>query len=532
MDGLRIDHPDGLADPGGYLDELAALIDHRYVLVEKIIEGDETLPEAWACAGTTGYEALAALDRLFVDPAGQEVLDHLDTELRGGLRVDWPAMTRSTKRAVADGILRSEVLRLARLVPDITGADDAIAELLSSFTVYRTYLPLGREYLEQATDRAVANRPEIAATIHAVAERLAQVDTEFCVRFQQTSGMVMAKGVEDCAFYRWTRLTSLTEVGGEPDQFSLDPEQFHRIQQTRLQRSPAAMTALSTHDTKRSEDVRARISVISEIAETWAAAVRRWSRLAPLGDGPLTNLVWQAAVGAWPIDRQRLHDYAEKAAREAGVSTAWIDSDEDFERRLHALVDAIYDDPDLHASLVAMAAALRGPGWSNALSAKLIQLTSAGVPDVYQGTELWDLSLVDPDNRRPVDYARRAELLTRLDEGWLPEVDDEGAAKLLVASRALRLRRDQPGLFAGYTPLIASGPAAGNTVAFDRGGAATVATRLPVGLEKAGGWRETTLELPPGSWLDVLTQRRFTGGAIPLAGLLDRYPVALLTRDN
>ena len=531
VDGLRIDHPDGLADPKKYLDDLAALTDHRYVVVEKIIEGDEELPESWACAGTSGYEALAALDRLFVDPRGDAVLDELDTQLRGGLRVDWQAMTRSTKRAVTDGALRAEVLRLARLAPDVPEADDAIAELLSSFSVYRTYLPDGAKYLDEAVHRATYSRPELTAAITEIARRLADVGSEISIRFQQTSGMVMAKGVEDCAFYRWSRLTSLTEVGAEPDQFSLTPEEFHRIQAERQRSRPAAMTALSTHDTKRAEDVRARISVISELPHEWSAAVRRWNSLAPLSDEPLAHLVWQAAVGAWPIERDRLHAYAEKAAREAAVSTGWIDSDTRFEERLHALVDAIYDDAELHASIAAMVDALRRPGWSNSLSAKLIQLTEPGVPDVYQGSGLWDLSLVDPDNRRPVDYDLRADLLRRLDDGWLPELDEQGAAKLLVTSRALRLRRDRPELFSGYTALTGTGPAAEHLVAFDRGGAVTVGTRLPVGLAGAGGWRDTMIELPGGRLTDALTGRAFSGGAVEVGVLLDAYPVALLVAD-
>jgi (1->4)-alpha-D-glucan 1-alpha-D-glucosylmutase len=292
------------------------------------------------------------------------------------------------------------------------------------------------------------------------------------------------------------------------------------------------MTALSTHDTKRSEDVRARISVISEIASEWAKAVREWNRLAPLGDGPLANLLWQAVVGAWPIERPRLHAFAEKAAREAGVSTTWIDSDNVFEQRLHALVDAVYDDAELHAGIIGMADRLVPFGRSNSLSAKLIQLTGPGVPDVYQGTEMWDLSLVDPDNRRPVDYSRRTELLARIDSGVQPGLatDDEGAVKLLVTSRALRLRRDRPELFTGYTPIAGVGPAADHLFAFDRGGALTLATRLPAGLAGGGGWRDTTVELPAGSWVDELTGQRFTGGPLPVAAVLHRYPVALLVR--
>lgn len=532
VDGLRIDHPDGLAEPGRYLDDLAALTGGRYVLVEKILEGDETLPASWACAGTTGYDALAAVDRLFVDPAGEPALGVLDTQLRGGLTVDWQAMTRSTKRAVADGLLRSEVLRLARLVPEVDRADDGIAELLSSLAVYRTYLPIGGDHLTQAVARATTARPELTDTLRELDRRLREVGTEFSTRFQQTSGMVMAKGVEDCAFYRWSRLTSLTEVGGEPAEFALSPAALHDLHARRLAQAPNTMTALSTHDTKRAEDVRARISVLSELPEQWAAAVRRWNRLAPLSDRALAHLLWQAVVGAWPVDRDRLHAYAEKAAREAGVSTAWIDPDTAFEERLHALVDAVFDDAELAADITAVASLLTVPGWSNSLSAKLVQLVAPGVPDVYQGTELWDRSLVDPDNRRPVDYRARRELLARLDAGWRPPVDAGGAAKLLVTSRALRLRRDRPELFAGYTAVAADGAAADHVFAFDRGGAMAVVTRLPVGLEAGGGWRDTVLHLPPGGWHDELTGRPAPGDHSPLAELLADYPVALLVRDT
>lgn len=531
VDGLRIDHPDGLADPGRYLDDLAELTGGRYVLVEKIIEGDETLPAAWACAGTTGYDALAAVDRLFVDPAGEPALDVLDTQLRGGLTVDWAAMTRGTKRAVADGLLRSEVLRLARLVTDVERADDGIAELLSSLAVYRTYLPIGGDQLTDAVERATTARPELAATLRELDRRLREIGTEFSTRFQQTSGMVMAKGVEDCAFYRWSRLTSLTEVGGEPGVFAVGPAELHDRHARRLAQSPHTMTALSTHDTKRSEDVRARISVLSELPREWASAVRRWNRLAPLRDGALANLLWQAVVGAWPVERDRLHAYAEKAAREAGVSTAWIDPDVAFEERMHALVDAVFDDSDLATDIVAFADRITGPGRSNSLSAKLIQLVAPGVPDVYQGTELWDLSLVDPDNRRPVDYRARIDLLARLDKGWHPPMDESGAAKLLVTSRALRLRRDRPDLFTGYAAVAVDGAAADHIFAFDRGGALAVATRLPVGLAAAGGWRDTVLHLPPGDWTDRLTGRPAGSEHVRAADLLDTYPVALLVRE-
>ncbi|MDQ6656977.1 MAG: malto-oligosyltrehalose synthase [Actinomycetota bacterium] len=530
VDGIRVDHPDGLADPAGYLDALAELTAGRFVLVEKILEGDEELPASWKCAGTTGYEALALLDRLFVDPAGEPDLDALDTALRG-TAADWPDLVHEAKRAVADGILRSEVLRLARLVPEIDRADDAIAELLTCFPVYRSYLPTGDQYLAAALDEAVARRPDLAEVLVHLAGRLRRVGSEISVRFQQTSGMVMAKGVEDCAFYRWSRLTSLTEVGGDPAEFALSPTDFHTRMARRLATWPAALTSQSTHDTKRGEDVRARISVLSEIPQEWASCLARWLDYAPLPDGPLANLLLQAAFGSWPIDRQRLHGYAEKAAREAQLSTSWSAPDTEFEHSMHSLVDALYDHPKLNSELTALVDRLTPAGWSNSLSAKLIAITSPGIPDAYQGTEVWENSLVDPDNRRDVDRDGIGALLQRLDAGWRPPLDVSGAAKLLVTSRALRLRRDHPELFDGYTPLSATGCAAEHLVAFDRGGAVTVGSRLPVRLRAAGGWADTTMTLPAAGWVDVLTGRAIPGATVSVAELLADYPVALLVRE-
>jgi (1->4)-alpha-D-glucan 1-alpha-D-glucosylmutase len=292
------------------------------------------------------------------------------------------------------------------------------------------------------------------------------------------------------------------------------------------------MTTLTTHDTKRSEDTRARLAVLAEVPTEWAELVRGWLSRHPLPDRPLAHLVWQNLVGAWPLSRERAHAYAEKAAREAGLSTTWTDVDEAFETALHAMVDAAYDDATTNREIEEFVARIGPAGRSNALAQKLVQLTMPGVPDVYQGTELEDRSLVDPDNRRPVDYDQRRALLARLDGGWVPGVDDTGAAKLLVVSRALRLRRDSPELFTGYAPVEATGSAADSVVAFDRGGAVTVATRLPVGLA-ATGWGDTALALSTGAWRDVLTGTRVVSdaGGAPVGDLLARLPVALLVRD-
>ncbi|HEX9999355.1 MAG TPA: malto-oligosyltrehalose synthase, partial [Actinoplanes sp.] len=354
---------------------------------------------------------------------------------------------------------------------------------------------------------------------------------EFVTRFQQTCGPVMAKGVEDTAFYRWTRFTARNEVGNDPTEFGVTTDDFHDASIERSRRRPTAMTTLSTHDTKRSEDVRARLAVLSEVPGDWTEVVRRWVRVAPLGDPTLAHLIWQAAVGAWPISRERLQAYALKAAREAAAATTWQHPDEGFETSLREMVDQLYDDPALNREVADFAASITPPGWSNSLGQKLVQLTMPGVPDVYQGTELWDLSLVDPDNRRPVDFAARRELLARIDEGWLPPVDGTGAAKLLVTSRVLRLRRQRPELFAGYRPVFAEGRVGEHVLAFDRGGVVSVATRLPVGLSRHGGWRDTTLSLDGHSWTEVFTNTSYGGNRLSVAELLHTYPVALLVKE-
>jgi (1->4)-alpha-D-glucan 1-alpha-D-glucosylmutase len=565
VDGLRIDHPDGLADPGGYLDRLATALreaateraggagpesaDDVYVLVEKILEHaatehPEALPDWWRTDGTTGYDAMAEIDRVLVDPAGEAPLTAIDAAVRAdtGLApyAGWSDLIHETKRMIADTIQGSEIRRLVRCLPSaVRDAEeperlrDALAEVLACYPVYRSYLPAGQEWLDAAIAEASERRPDLAGTIETLAPLLADPASEFARRFQQTTGPVMAKGVEDTAFYRLTRLGTLTEVGGDPSVFSLDVDGFHAAAGRRQASWPYAMTALSTHDTKRSEDVRARLSVLAEVADRWAEVLPRLRAIATSGHGPFDNLLWQAIIGAWPVGDlpeefpQRLHDYAEKAAREAAEATGWWDPDADFEERMHAVVDAAFG--PARSAVEAFVEEIADDGWSNSLAAKLLQLTGPGMPDVYQGSELWENSLVDPDNRREVDFTARRALLTRLDEGWVPAVDATGAAKLLVVSRALRLRRDRPELFTRYRPVTAVGAASDHVVAFDRGGAITVATRLPAGLRRRGGWGDTAVMLPSGRWRDEFTGRVIDGGAAPLAELLADYPVALLT---
>ncbi|MBA3573435.1 MAG: malto-oligosyltrehalose synthase [Pseudonocardiales bacterium] len=538
VDGLRVDHPDGLTDPAGYAYRLREHAPDAWIVVEKILEPGEELPASWPVQGTTGYDALAEVDGVLVDPAGAEAFTALDASLTG-VRTSWPELVHGCKLDVATDMLGPELRRLAALAPEVPNATGALAEVLACFGVYRSYLhpdwpTEGAGHLDEALSAARSRRPDLDAVLDALSPRLHDPSDELAVRLQQTSGAVMAKAVEDTAYYRWTRFVALNEVGGDPARFGLDLDDFHVALARREEIAPRSMTTLSTHDTKRSVDVRARLAVLAELPSRWAAVVAEFFSLAgkagaPVPDPALGHLLWQTVAGAWPLERERLHGYLEKAVREAGTRTRWTDPDEAFEAAMHLVADACYDDPALRAAVTGLVEEITPPGWSNSLSATLLQLAMPGVPDTYQGCELWDHSLVDPDNRRPVDFAARRELLERLDAGWLPEVDATGAAKLLVVSRALRTRRDHPERFTDYAPVLAYGDAGEHAVAFERRGVIAVATRLPAGLAARGGWGNTILPLPGGSWTDALTGTR-VHGTPELSRLLSRYPAALLTR--
>lgn len=515
--GLRVDHPDGLADPTGYLRRLRTEAPRAWLVVEKILAPGERLPASWPVDGTTGYDALRETCGVFVSPGGERPFT--DLAARSGVETDFHAVTERARRLMTDTSLVAEVDRIAALMIDVPAdeARAAVAETMIAFDVYRSYLPEGDAHWAAAVaskelDQQVREAPH----------------GELATRIQQTSGMVVAKGTEDTAFYRYARFPALNEVGGTPERFGVGVGEFHALAAEREAGRPATMTTLSTHDTKRSEDVRARLAVLAEIPHEFAAAFTRWTAARPIDEPALNLLAWQSLVGAWPITADRMREYLEKAAKEAKIRTSWTDHDEDFERAVAEWPAQVLADARLSGDVEAFVRRISGPGWSNALGQKLVQLTAPGVPDVYQGSELWDLSLVDPDNRRIVNYPARSELLARIENGWLPDVDDTGAAKLLVVHRALTLRRDRPELFTGYRALTADGPSADHVLAFARTGMVTVATRLPVGLARTG-WQQTTLSLPTGAWTNALTGEELPD-RVAVGELLARYPVALLVR--
>ncbi len=532
VDGVRIDHPDGLTDPSGYLAWLRDLLGPAaWIVIEKILAVDEGLEPTLPIEGTTGYDVLREVGGIFVDPAGAPAL----TELVESAGVDYqgiPQLLADLKVQMATGTLASELARLRRAIAAAAGTDhpllpDAVAALLSHIDVYRSdYLGLSA-ILPTALAETQAARPELGPPLQVLAAALAH-GGEPAARLQQLCGAVTAKAVEDCLFYRDARLVSLNEVGGEPHRFGVGAAEFHHSAGTRARLWPQAMTTLSTHDTKRGEDVRARIGVLSQVPSLWTEFLARWELEAPSPDAATGQFLWQNIFGVWPLNgevtgqlRDRLHGYAEKAIREAAVHTSWNDPDTAFEDATHRWLDTVLDGP-VAGQLTKLVAQLNPHAAGDALGQKLLALTVPGIPDVYQGTELWDDSLVDPDNRRPVDYAARRAALADLQH-----------PKLRVVTTALRLRRSRPDSFrhGDYVPVLASGDASDHVVAFRRGDDVLVAvTRWTVRLAETG-WGNTVLPLPEGSWTDTLTGA-MANGATSTEELFANLPVVLLERNN
>ncbi|MGD9571896.1 MAG: malto-oligosyltrehalose synthase [Thermoleophilia bacterium] len=524
VDGLRIDHPDGLADPAAYLERLRER-GVRHVWVEKVLEPGEELPD-WPVEGTTGYEFMADAAGLYIDPAGEAPLTALHTRLTGEGR-PFAEVAQEAKRAEAHTTFTPEVERLRALVDE-----PEMADAVAALPVYRTYVEPDEGAVD-AHDRAVVEEADLPERVReALVDPHGPREEAFAVRFQQTTGAVMAKGVEDTALYRYVRLTALNEVGADPGRWSRSPGEVHAANAERARRFPLGLLATQTHDTKRSGDVRARIGALSGIAAEWEERVLAWwEENAGLRAGGAPSpaeeyLVYQTLAGAWPLERERLQAYMVKAMREAKVTTGWTDPDAAHEDAVAAFIDGLYDSPAFVAGLEAFVERLAPLGEAAALGQTLLKVTAPGVPDVYQGDELWDLSLVDPDNRRPVDWERRRALLDEVAGGAPPRRE---TAKLFLLHRALAVRGRHPEAFGpegSYRPLEA-GP---DTFAYARGDAVLVA--LPLRVSGDPGLLEVPEDLR-GEWHDPLAGRQLDLDAEGrVADLLGPLPVVLLERTR
>jgi (1->4)-alpha-D-glucan 1-alpha-D-glucosylmutase len=578
LDGVRVDHPDGLRDPLEYFRRLRARAPDAWIVAEKILEPGEFLRESWPIDGTSGYDFLNVALGVLVSPDGMRELTSVYEEFTSE-PVDFRAIAHDKKVGVSQEALGSDVNRLTTILVDICEANRdqrdytraemrrALREIAACFAVYRSYVQAGRgeiteedrEVITNATECAKSKRPDIEGGLFdfirdiLTLQTTGKHETELLMRFQQFTPPVMAKGVEDTAFYCYNRLVAMNEVGGDPGSDGLTVEQFHAYQGEMQATHPSTMVTLSTHDTKRSDDVRARLAVLSEMPGEFADALNRWSRMnnelrAELfaGEGfhgPDRNteyLLYQTLIGAWPIEEKRLQAYMLKAVREAKQQTSWTGNNAEFEEGLHRFIEVILGHDLFVRDLTEFVETIKDAGRVNSLAQTLVKHTAPGVPDLYQGSELWDLSLVDPDNRRPVDYELRRRLLGEI--AGLPPGEgakhamqraSEGVPKLWTIHRALVVRRERPGCFGGdgaYTPLQLAGAKSGHGIAYLRGDAVmTVVPRLVHTLR--GDWGDTTLRLPEGVWKNELTGAEIQGGKRPVSELLRDFPVALLVKQ-
>ena len=561
LDGLRIDHVDGLRDPEGYLVQLRSWCSEAYIVVEKILEPDEQLRREWPVEGTTGYDFLNHVNGLFVDPGAEGDFTSLYTDVIGE-RLDVEQLRHDKKMLLMKTELAADIERLTELFATVCEEQreyrdytrhemrTVLREVIACFPVYRTYVSAatGRKtdqdvaYAHEAVKLAGEHLPDLEDDLLAFLSRILLLEVEgesaheLAMRFQQTTGPVMAKGVEDTTFYIYNRFVALNEVGGDPAHFGTSLAGFHEAMIGAQRNFPRAMLATSTHDTKRSEDVRARLALLSEMPGQWRAASTRWFEMNARyrrGGWPDPNteyLLYQTLVGAWPLEVERAQAYVQKAAREAKLHTSWMDPDAGYEAALRDFTASILADDSFASDLASFCEPLVRPGRSNSLAQTLVKLTAPGVPDIYQGTERWDLSLVDPDNRRPVPHR---EL-----EGTLSELNghterDGAGSKLFLIRTALAVRARFPAAFgpsSTYEPLSATGAKRDHVVAFGRGG--RVITAVPRLVWSLGGdWVDTSLDLPEGIWRNELTGRVFSGRA-SLSDLCEAAAPALLVRQD
>ncbi len=566
LDGVRVDHPDGLRDPLQYFQRLRQRAPDAWILGEKILEPGEWLRSNWPIEGTTGYDFLNTSLGVLVKPDGLERLGQHYAEFTGDT-TPFPIVAHDKKMNVAQEALGSDVNRLASLFVEIcetsreyrdfTRAEirRAIREVAACFAIYRTYVVPDRDeitdedinIITRATRCAKDNRQDIDGLLFDFMRDVltlrvrGEKEREFVYRFQQFTSPVMAKGVEDTAFYCSNRLTAMNEVGGDPDCDGFSLDYFHTYNEAMQRTFPQTMTTLSTHDTKRADDVRARLLVLSEIPDDFHSQAEHWSRHNArytsngIVDRGTEWFLYQTMIGAWPIDTERLGKYMEKATREAKVRTSWVAQNAEYEEALRKFIDALLGDMTFIGELKGFIAKINYAGRVNSLGQTLLKYTSPGVPDLYQGGELWDHSLVDPDNRRPVDYDLRRKLLDEMRSMTAEQVMkrmEEGLPKLWVIHHAMWLRRERPRSFGPegtYQPISAKGAEEQSVIAYLRGG--DVLAVVPRWTQSRSSWRGTTLELPEGEWSNALTGQQFSG-RLNMETLLQVFPVALLTRDR
>ncbi len=600
VQGLRVDHIDGLNNPREYCDRVQARAGRpgrpAYVVVEKIIAPHERLPADWPIAGTSGYDTLNLINAVFVDPAGEDPLDRFYRRYTGRQASFDEVLYASKKRVMSVdlasemNVLANELHRLSAsslTTRDFTlrGMRDALEEVLAYFSVYRSYItPDGtsdadRRQIDAAVGQAKKHAPAADNTIYDFLHGVLSGDLartggyppaevfRVAMKAQQISGPVMAKGMEDTAFYRYFRLFSLNEVGGEPRRFGISLAAFHHVNRERLEQWPLAMLASSTHDTKRGEDARARINLLSELPRTWRHKVLGWSRLnrsrhievdgAPAPEPNHEYLFYQALFGAWPLDlraddaeampafAERMVAFMQKALREGKERSSWTNPDAAYEeavsRFIHGVL-AVSSTNAFPADFAGFVESVARFGAINSLAQTLLKLTIPGVPDIYRGADLWDASLVDPDNRRPVDYAQRRRVLAEIDGAMAADLRAgwrDGREKLFLIQRLLGLRGRQPELFekGDYQPLTATGRLANHVCAFarklDGRRLVVVVPRLLAGLgSDSPEWGETALPLTlalEGPYTDLFSGRAFdVAASLPIAGLFDDFPVACL----
>jgi (1->4)-alpha-D-glucan 1-alpha-D-glucosylmutase len=577
LDGVRVDHPDGLRDPLEYLKRLRDKAPDAWVVGEKILEPGEFLRESWPIQGTTGYDFLNVAAGVLVAPEGMAALTSVYGDFTDQI-TDFHSIAHEKKISVTQEGLGSDVNRLTSLFVEIceenrdrrdyTQAEvrRAIREVAACFAIYRTYVVPDREeitdedkeQIAQATECAKQQRLDIDGDLFDfMRDVLTMVvkgkkESEFVLRFQQFTGPVMAKGVEDTAFYCYNRLTGMNEVGSDPGRNGLSVAEFHAYCEKMQVTHPLTMTTLSTHDTKRSDDVRARIAVLSEIPGRFGSAIQRWSRMnsafrtkrvgtEAMPDRNTEYLYYQTLIGAWPLPIDRVQAYMLKAVREAKQQTSWVANNKEFEEALRLFIELTLNYAPFLRELQQFVTRVQDAGRLNSLTQTLLKHTAPGVPDLYQGTELWDLSLVDPDNRRPVDYGLRKRLLCELKRMTGEDVAaqvmmraDEGLPKMWTIHKALELRRERPDCFgaeAEYTPLEVDGDKHDHVIAYLRGeDVVTVVQRLT--LKLGGAWKDTIVVLPKGRWRNRLTGGSVAGGVITMRLLLKDFPVALLVRES